>query len=322
VGQGLRRGFGAAEKAKLWDWWQQGESLKAIGRAFGKPSSSIYFQLAPHGGIRPAPRRRSRLALTLLEREEISRGIAAAETARSMARKLGRSPSTVAREINRNGGYGQYRASQAEETAWVGQWEVSMRGRMTLGQVSLLACLIALPAFAQTEGQNAAALRETNCKACHGETGDSPSDAVPRLNGQRGEYLRSRLESFRYPIRESPRMIHDMGHFSFQLTTKTIAELAKFYAAQTPSPQGGDANKEGGALYRMGAKDIPACRTCHGERGEGHDAVPRLAGQHKAYLQMQLQGFAMAARIADPMNHHVWVMTSKEQEALAAYLGN
>ena len=55
---------------------QRGESLKAIGRAFGKPSSSIYFQLAPHGGIRPAPRRRSRLALTLSEREEISRGIA------------------------------------------------------------------------------------------------------------------------------------------------------------------------------------------------------------------------------------------------------
>ena len=50
--QGYRRGFTAAEKAELWDRWQRGESLKAIGRAFGKPSSSIYFQLAPHGGIR------------------------------------------------------------------------------------------------------------------------------------------------------------------------------------------------------------------------------------------------------------------------------
>ena len=61
-----------AEKTELWDRWQRGESLKAIGRAFSKPSSSIYFQLAPHGGIRPAARRRSRLALTLSEREEIS----------------------------------------------------------------------------------------------------------------------------------------------------------------------------------------------------------------------------------------------------------
>ena len=75
--QGYRRGFTAAEKTELWERWQRGESLKAIGRAFGKPSSSIYCQVAPHGGIRPAPRRRSRLALTLPEREEISRGIAA-----------------------------------------------------------------------------------------------------------------------------------------------------------------------------------------------------------------------------------------------------
>src|ERR1017187_9466228 len=68
--QGYRRGFTAAEKTELWDRWQRGESLKAIGRAFGKPSSSIYCQVAPQGGIRPAPRRRSRLALTLAERED------------------------------------------------------------------------------------------------------------------------------------------------------------------------------------------------------------------------------------------------------------
>src|SRR5450759_121142 len=96
-----------------------GESLKAIGRAFGKPSSSIYCQVAPHGGIRPAPRRRSRLALTLPEREEISRGIAAHQSARSMARLLGRSPSTVSRELSRNGGYDCYRAALADEKAWV-----------------------------------------------------------------------------------------------------------------------------------------------------------------------------------------------------------
>jgi IS30 family transposase len=117
--QGFRRGFTAAEKTELWDRWQRGESLKAIGRAFGKPSSSIYFQVVPHGGIRPAPRRRSRLALTLSEREEISRGIAARRSARSMARSLGHSPSTVIREISRNGGYDRYRAALADEQAWV-----------------------------------------------------------------------------------------------------------------------------------------------------------------------------------------------------------
>src|SRR6185295_15657308 len=117
--QRYRRGFTSAEKTELWDRWQRGESLKEIGRAFGKPSSSIYFQVAPCGGIRPAPRRRSRLSLTLSEREEISRGIAVHRSMRSMARLLGHSPSTVSREISRNGGYDRYRAALADEKAWV-----------------------------------------------------------------------------------------------------------------------------------------------------------------------------------------------------------
>ena len=116
--QRYRRGFSTQEKTELWDRWQRGESLRAIGRAFGKRSSSIYFQLAPHGGIRPEPRRRSRLALTLSEREEISRGIVAQQSIRSMARLLGRSPSTVSRELRRNGGYDQYRAALADKRAW------------------------------------------------------------------------------------------------------------------------------------------------------------------------------------------------------------
>jgi len=112
------RGFSVAEKTELWDRWQRGESLKAIGRTFGKPSSSIYFQVAPYGGIRPAPRRRSKLALSLPEREEISRGIVSHHSIRLMARLLGRSPSTVSREVRRNGGYDQYRASLADDRAW------------------------------------------------------------------------------------------------------------------------------------------------------------------------------------------------------------
>ncbi len=112
------RGFSAAEMVVLWDMWQRGESQKAIGRAFGKPSSSIHFQLAPFGGIRPEPRRRSSLVLKLAEREEISRGIVAGQSMRSMASMLGRAPSTVSREINRNGGRRRYRASKADQAAW------------------------------------------------------------------------------------------------------------------------------------------------------------------------------------------------------------
>src|SRR5207244_12484831 len=118
MGQRFHRGFTAAEKTELWDRWKRGESLKAIGRAFGKPSSSIYFLVAPYGGIRPAQRRRSRLALTLAEREVISRGVTTHQSARSIARLLGPSPSTVSREMNRNGGCDRYRATLADENAW------------------------------------------------------------------------------------------------------------------------------------------------------------------------------------------------------------
>ena len=116
--QRVRRGFSVAERTEMWDRWQRGESLRAIGRAFGKPSSSIYYQLSPYGGIRPAPRRRSRLALTLSEREEISRGIVAQRSVRTIASFLGRSPSTVSREVRRNGGYDRYRAAAADARAW------------------------------------------------------------------------------------------------------------------------------------------------------------------------------------------------------------
>jgi len=113
-----RPGLTSAQKTEMWDRWQRRESLSGIGRLFGKPSSSIYGQLSPHGGIRPPPRCRSRLALTLGEREEISRGIVAGRSILTMARLLDRSASTVSREIRRNGGYDAYRASLADERAW------------------------------------------------------------------------------------------------------------------------------------------------------------------------------------------------------------
>ena len=110
--------YTAKQKAEIWDRWQRGESMRSIGRLFDRPSSSIFNQLSPTGGIRPSPRRRSRLALTLSEREEISRGIACDLSLRVIATRLGRAPSTVSREVNRNGGLQHYRASRADEAAW------------------------------------------------------------------------------------------------------------------------------------------------------------------------------------------------------------
>jgi IS30 family transposase len=110
--------YSEAQKKEMWDRWQRGESLKSIGRVFDRGSSSIYSVLSRSGGIRPPNRTRSRLALTLSEREEISRGIACRLSLRAIARQLGRSPSTISREIKRNSGLDSYRASEAEQAAW------------------------------------------------------------------------------------------------------------------------------------------------------------------------------------------------------------
>jgi transposase-like protein len=84
--------YTAEQKSEMWDRWQRGESMSSIGRAFGRESSSVFSQLSPTGGIRPPPRTRSRLSLTLSEREEISRGLASRLSLRAIAIQLGRSP--------------------------------------------------------------------------------------------------------------------------------------------------------------------------------------------------------------------------------------
>ena len=110
--------FTEKQKAEIWDRWQRGESMRSIGRLFDRGSSSIYPLLARTGGIRPPERKRSRLALTLAEREEISRGLRARLSLRAIARQLRRAPSTIGREVGRNGGRRLYRATLSDQAAW------------------------------------------------------------------------------------------------------------------------------------------------------------------------------------------------------------
>ncbi len=107
-----------ADKALMWDRWQKGDSLHAIARLFDRSHGSIAGILSRTGGIRPPPRKRSRFALTMSEREEISRGVVAGHSIRSIAVSLGRAASTVSREINRNGGRECYRACNAYQAGW------------------------------------------------------------------------------------------------------------------------------------------------------------------------------------------------------------
>lgn len=107
-----------SQKAQMWSRWQQGESLHEIARLFDRFHTSVRGILAESGGIRPPPRRRSSRVLSLAEREEISRGVVAGHSIRSIAASLKRAPSTVSREIRRNEGRDGYRASHADQAAW------------------------------------------------------------------------------------------------------------------------------------------------------------------------------------------------------------
>jgi IS30 family transposase len=110
--------YSAAQRSEIWDRWQAGESMSSIGRRFDRESSSVFSVISPTGGIRPPVRRRAQQALNLGEREEISRGLSTHSSLRSIARRLGRSPSTISREVHRNGGPDRYRAARSDQAAW------------------------------------------------------------------------------------------------------------------------------------------------------------------------------------------------------------
>ncbi len=115
---GRPRGLSAAGKKEMWKRWRAGESISDIARALQKPPGSIHTMIEATGGFSPPERRRRRCALTPTEREEISRGLATGESLRAIARRLGRSASTVCREVERNGGRVRYRAAKAEKRSW------------------------------------------------------------------------------------------------------------------------------------------------------------------------------------------------------------
>ena len=110
--------YSDSQKALMWERWKKGESLQQIAQLFDRSHGSIRGLLARTGGIRPAKRCRSQFALSLAEREEISRALVAGQSIRSIASQMDRAPSTISREINRNGGAGCYRANLADQAAW------------------------------------------------------------------------------------------------------------------------------------------------------------------------------------------------------------
>jgi IS30 family transposase len=113
-----RPGLSFAQKRELWQRWKEGQSLSEIGRALGRAPGSIDGVVRANGGYVPSERRRTPRTLTPAEREEISRGLAAGSSLRTIAARIGKAPSTVCREVRRNGGPRKYRAAKADDRAW------------------------------------------------------------------------------------------------------------------------------------------------------------------------------------------------------------
>jgi IS30 family transposase len=116
--QGRCRSFTAAQRAEMWSRYKAGESILGIGQALERACTTVHRELQYTGGIEPAVRRRSSRVLSLVEREEVSRGIAAGDTIRAIARGLNRAVSTVSQEVSRHGGRELYRAAEADLAAW------------------------------------------------------------------------------------------------------------------------------------------------------------------------------------------------------------
>ena len=125
--------YSVVQRSEIWDRWQAGESMSSIGRRFDRESSSVFSVISPTGGIRPPARHRAKQALTLSEREEISRWLSMRRSLRSIARHLGRSASTVSREVSRNGGADRYRAAGQIRPPGIGRGN-----RRTIDATSLL----------------------------------------------------------------------------------------------------------------------------------------------------------------------------------------
>lgn len=192
--------------------------------------------------------------------------------------------------------------------------------RRALPAAALLAALLATQAMA---AELPAAARNFHCETCHGVDGNSRDPAIPRLNGQRADYITRRMSAFLDLPSQSPHS-WTMSHLASQMRGETFAQIGAYYAAFPPSPARPDRRyaRQGEQLFLHGApaQDIAACASCHGAQGEGSAAAPRLAGQHAAYLNSQLESMRLNVRVSTPMFHNLFKTTDGQIRALTAYL--
>jgi len=188
-----------------------------------------------------------------------------------------------------------------------------------------LGAVLLLASSAMAEERSVTALIEGRCTICHGARGNSASAIYPRLAAQHPQYLRKQLADFRDGRRQSD----VMSEMARDLSDAEITALADFFAAQpagTRRSSNEDLAAVGRYLYQQGNRfsSIPACATCHGPQAHGTESLPRLAGQHPAYLETQLKEFNRHGRTNDSaiMQSIATKLTELEIHALAAYIGS
>lgn len=163
------------------------------------------------------------------------------------------------------------------------------------------------------------------CSSCHGPEGRSVSPTFPQLAGQQAEYIATQLKAFRDHSRADPHAHTYMWGMAAHLSDPTIDGLAAYYAAQTPTPGSpGNATEmaAGQKIFADGipAENVPACVACHGDKAQGMGTIPRLASQHRDYLEQQLAAFASNARANEIMHENSKDLTPQQIRDVAAYL--
>ena len=163
------------------------------------------------------------------------------------------------------------------------------------------------------------------CSSCHRPEGRSISPTFPRLAGQQKDYLVAQLQAFRDKTRADPHAQTYMWGMAARLSDPTIDGIAAYYAAQTPvagQPIASPETAAGKKIFTEGipSENVPACMSCHGEGAEGNGPIPRLAGQHQAYLARQLEAFASMARANEIMHENSKDLTAEQISEVTAYL--
>ncbi len=186
-------------------------------------------------------------------------------------------------------------------------------------------------AFAQGQDMNAAhdqaALKATlqSCETCHGVNGRSVSPTFPNLAAQMPDYIEAQLKAFKDQTRSDPDAQAFMWGMAAPLSDAQIQGLAQYFSKQ-PAAAGKPGDRDlvapGKQVFEEGVptRQIPACATCHGTRGEGMATFPRLAGQHAPYLLKQLLVIQSALRNAPVMHGVVKDLTKEQIQAVVAYL--